>query len=206
MREAETHRFGMQAAERGMETVSSNANLPVPFFRRLDVIPERTLYAARPGILAVPSGAGSVFFFVGLQCFTVLGFLHAIWWPGPVGPKDWEFAIGATIVLALLILTIFWLVLRRFPGFLLAVLRSPFIGISVTDRRLLWTLPWMKGPFMEIGRERIMGALTGTLDRSGNGPVAVILIPGDPCADIDGNIHFDRLPDAEAFVSALTRG
>lgn len=188
-----------------METLSPNANLPVPFFRRLDVLPERTLYSARPGIRAMPSGAGSVSFFVGLQCLTLLGFLYAIWWPAPLGPKDWEFAIGATSVLALLILAIFWLILRRFPGFLLAVLRSPFISISVTDRRLLWTLPWMKGPLMEIGRDRIMGALTGALDRRGNGPAAVILVPGDPCADIDGNIHFDRLPDAAAFVSALTR-
>jgi hypothetical protein len=189
-----------------METIPSSANLPVPLIRRLDVIPERTLYSARPGILAIPSGAGSVFFFVGLQCFTVLGFIHAIWWPMPQSKEGWEFAIGATSVLALLILLIFWLILRRFPGFLLAVLRSPFISISVTDRRLLWSLPWMKGPLMEIGRDRIMGALTGALDRRGNGPAAVILVPGDPCADIDGNIHFDRLPDAAAFVSAFDRG
>ena len=189
-----------------METVPSSANLPVPFFRRLDVIPERTLYTARPGILAVPSGAGSVVFFIGLQCLTLIGFLYAIWWPAPSGPHDWEFAISATSILAALIIANFWLMLRRFPGFLLAVLRSPFISISVTDRRLLWTLPWMKGPLMEIGRDRITGALTGALDRKGNGPAAVILIPGDPCADFDGNIHFDRLPDAAAFVSALTRG
>lgn len=188
-----------------METISSGANLPIPFFRQLDLIPERTLYTARPGVRALPSGAGSVAFFVGLQCFTLLGFLHAIWWPAPIAPRDWEFAIGATSVLALLIMAIFWLIVRRFPGFMLAVLRSPFISISVTDRRLLWTLPWMKGPLMEIGRERVMGALTGVLDRKGNGSVAVILIAGDPCADIDGNIHFDRLPDAASFVSALIR-
>lgn len=189
-----------------MEAVPSSANLPIPYFRRLDVIPERTLYTARPGILAVPSGAGSVVFFIGLQSLTLIGFLYAIWWPAPSGPYDWEFAIGVTSILALLIMAIFWLMLRRHPGFLLAVLRSPFISISVTDRRLLWRLPWMKGPLMEIGRDRIMSALTGVLDRNGNGPAAVILVPGDPCADFDGNIHFDRLPDAAAFVSALTRG
>ena len=204
MWEAESRRFVVEAAERNMETISSGANLPAPFFRRLDVIPERTLYTARPGILAVPSGAGSVVFFVGLQCFTVLGFLYAIWWPAPSSTSDWEFASSLTSILALLALSIFWLLLRRHPGFLLAVLRSPFISISVTDRRLLWTLPWMKAPLMEIGRERVVGALAGTLDRRGNGPAAVLLVPDDPCGDVDGNIHFDRLPDAAAFVSALT--
>ena len=187
-----------------METISPTANLPIPFFRRPELIPERTFYTARPGILALPSGAGSVVFFVGLQAFTIIGFLFAIWWPAPSSTGDYVFAISTTSVLALLVILVFWLMLRRFPGFLLAVLRSPFISVSVTDRRLIWTLPWMKAPLMEIGRERVMGALTGVLDRRGNGPAAVILVPGDPCADVDGNIHFDRLPDAAAFVSALT--
>ena len=46
--------------------------------------------------------------------------------------------------LVMMLIGVFVLLLRRFPGFLLAVLRSPFISISVTDRRILWTLPWMK--------------------------------------------------------------
>jgi len=63
----------------------------------------------------------------------------------------------------------------------------------------------MKAPLMEIGRERVTGGILGVLDRRGNGPAAVMLVPGDPCADTDGNIHFDRLPDAAAFVAALGR-
>ena len=52
----------------------------------------------------------------------------------------------------------------------------------------------------------LLGGIIGLLDRKGNGPAALILVPGDPCADVDGNIHFDRLPDAAAFVAALDRG
>jgi hypothetical protein len=189
-----------------METFPPGAQLPIPHVRRLDPIPERTLYVARPGILALPSGAGSFAGFIGLQAFTLVGFLWAIWWPAPRSTSDYVFSISATAVLALLVIGIFALLLRRFPGFLVAVLRSPFISISVTDRRLLWTLPWMRGPLMEIGRERVLGGIVGTLDRRGNGAAAVVLVPGDPCADFDGNIHFDRLPDAAAFVAALLRG
>jgi len=50
-----------------------------------------------------------------------------------------------------------------------------------------------------------LGGLLGDLDHRGNGPAAVVLVPGDPYAEIDGNIHFDRLPDAAAFVAALER-
>ena len=98
---------------------------------------------------------------------------------------------------------VFVVLARQNPGFLLAVLRSPFISIVVTDRRILWTLPWMGQPLMDIGHERIIGGMTGQLDKKGNGPAALMLVPGDPCADVDGNIHFDRLPDAAAFVAAL---
>jgi hypothetical protein len=105
--------------------------------------------------------------------------------------------------LALLVIGVFVALARRFPGFVLAVMRAPFISLSVTDRRVLWTLPWMRQPLMEIGRERVLGGIVGLLDARGNGPAAIVLVPGDPCADIDGNIHFDRLPNAEAFVAAL---
>jgi hypothetical protein len=108
-------------------------------------------------------------------------------------------------LLGLLVIGVFLLLLRKFPGFLLAVLRSPFISISVTNRRILWTLPWMKAPLMEIGRERVLGGIVGMLDRRGNGPAALVLVPGDPSADFDGNIHFDRLPNAAAFVAALSQ-
>jgi hypothetical protein len=188
-----------------MEILQPETNLPIPYFRRLDPIAERVFYIARPGIKAIPSGAGATSVFVGLQAFTLIGFLWAIWWPAPSSTSDYVFAIGASSVLGLLVIAVFFLLIRRSPGFLLAVLRSPFISLSVTDRRIVWSLPWMKAPLMEIGRERVLGGILGILDRKGNGPAALILVPGDPSADIDGNIHFDRLPDAAAFVAALDR-
>ena len=42
-----------------------------------------------------------------------------------------------------------------------------------------------------------------TLNAILNGTAAVLLVPGDPCADIDGAIHFDRLPQVVTFVEAL---
>ena len=188
-----------------MDTMPPEATLPALYARRLDPIAEQTFYVAKPGIRAIPSGAGTVTAFVGLQTFTLIGFLFAIWWPSPTSTSDYIFSISATSVLAALVLLVVWALMRRYPGFVLAVLRSPFISIKVTDRRLLWTVPWMRDPLMEIGRDRVLGGIVGVLDRRGNGPAAVILVPGDPCADIDGNIHFDRLPDAAAFVAALDR-
>ena len=188
-----------------MDIAPPDTSLPMPYARRLDAIAERTFYVARPGIRAIPPGAGTVTVFVGLQAFTMLGFLWAIWWPQPSSTSDYIFSISATSVLAALVMLIIWVLMRRNPGFVLAVLRSPFISLKVTDRRVLWTLPWMKEPLIEIGRERVLGGLLGTLDRRGNGPAAVVLVPGDPYGDIDGNIHFDRLPDAAAFVAALER-
>jgi hypothetical protein len=31
----------------------------------------------------------------------------------------------------------------------------------------------------------------------------LVLVPDDPSADIDGNIHFDRLPNVAGFVAAF---
>ena len=50
-----------------------------------------------------------------------------------------------------------------------------------------------------------MGGILGAVDRRGRGNAAMMLVPGDPAADIDGNIHFDRLPDVAGFVAALGR-
>ncbi|WP_116090838.1 hypothetical protein [Sphingomonas crusticola] len=186
-----------------MESVRPNASLPVPYMRRLNPIPERTFYLARPGVRAIPSGVATTAVFVSFQGFTLIMLLWAIWWPAPISTGDYAFAISCTAVLASLVIGVFLLLLRKYPGFLIAVLRSPFISLHVTDRRIMWTLPWMKAPLMEIGRERVLGGIVGMLDARGNGPAAVILVPGDPSADIDGNIHFDRLPDAAAFVAAL---
>jgi hypothetical protein len=33
----------------------------------------------------------------------------------------------------------------------------------------------------------------------------MMLRDGDPSADFDGNIHFDRLPNVEGFLEALSR-
>ena len=197
--------MGSGVVGKNMDIAPPDTSLPIPYARRLDPIAERTLYVAKPGIRAIPPGSGAVTAFVGLQTFTVIGFLWAIWWPKPSSTSDYAFSISATMVLAAMVLGIIWILMRRNPGFVLAVLRSPFIRLKVTDRRLLWTLPWMKEPLIEIGRERVLGGLHGTLDRRGNGPAAVVLVPGDPYGDIDGNIHFDRLPDAAAFVAALQR-
>ena len=205
MWEAESRRFDGGGVGETMEILPADAQLPAPYVRRLDPVPEHILYVARPGLRAVPSGAGAVAAFGMLQAFTLIVLLWAIWWPSPSSTADYVFSISATTVLALLVIGVFVLLARRFPGFVLAVLRSPFISVSVTDRRILWTLPWMRAPLMEIGRERVMGGILGILDRRGNGPAAVMLVPGDPSADFDGNIHFDRLPNAAAFVAALER-
>lgn len=189
-----------------MEILPAEAQLPVLFFRRLDPVPERRLYIARPGLRAIPSGTGAVAAFAGLQAFTLIVLLWAIWWPAPSSTSDYVFSISATCVLALLVMAVFAMLVRRFPGYVMAVLRAPFISISVTNRRVLWTLPWTKEPLMEIGRERVLGGIVGILDRRGNGPAALVLVPGDPCADFDGNIHFDRMPNAAAFVDALAHG
>ena len=83
------------------------------------------------------------------------------------------------------------------------MLRAPFVRLTVTSRRIVWSLPWARAPLMEIGRERVIGGILGLLDAKGHGSAAVMLVPGDPSADIDGNIHFDRLPDAMRFVAAF---
>jgi hypothetical protein len=186
-----------------VEIVSSDANLPVPYMRRINRVAEITRYIARPGLRALPSGSGAFVAFGSLIFFPLVILLWAIWWPAPRSTSDYEFAIGCSFILAFLLVGMFILLARQNPGFVLAVMRSPFISIVVTDRRILWTLPWMPHPLMDIGHERIVGGVLGQLDKRGNGPAAIMLVPGDPCADIDGNIHFDRLPDAAAFVAAL---
>ena len=186
-----------------MEILSPDAQLPALYIRRIDRVSETRRYIARPGLRAMPSGTGAAMVIVGLQSFGLISLLCLIWWPFPRSVSDYAMAIGCSSVLALMIVGMIVVLLRRNPGFLLAILRAPFISIEVTDRRVLWTLPWMRGPLMEIGHERVIGGILGDLDAYGNGPAALVLVPGDPCADIDGNIHFDRLPNAAAFVAAL---
>ncbi len=186
-----------------MEVLPPEPRLPAPYMRRLDPIAEQARYIARPGIRALPSGAFALACFAGLQAWTLTILLWAIWWPAPRSTADYAFSIGSTSVLALLVAGVIALLLRKYPGFVLAVLRAPFIRLTVTDRRILWSLPWTATPLMEIGHERVLGGIVGQVDRRGNGSAAVMLVPGDPSADIDGNIHFDRLPDVAGFVAAL---
>ena len=186
-----------------MEILPPDATLPVPYVRRLDSIAEQTRYVARPGLRALPSGAFAIACFAGLQTWTLTVLLWAIWWPVPGDVGGWTFSLVCTAILMGLVIGVLTLLLRKYPGFLLAVLRAPFIRLTVTDRRILWSLPWASAPLMEIGRDRVLGGILGQVDRHGAGSAALVLVPGDPSADIDGNIHFDRLPDVVAFLSAF---
>jgi hypothetical protein len=186
-----------------MEILAPDAQLPIPYVRRLTSLAEQTRYVARPGLRALPSGSLTVGAFVGMQLTSLVILLWAVWWPEPTSRGDWIFCIGVSAAMLALIVIVTALLLRRHPGFLLAVLRAPFIRLTVTDRRIVWSLPWDKAPLMEIGRERVLGGILGSLDRWGAGSAAVMLVPGDPCADIDGALHFDRLPNVTGFLEAL---
>jgi hypothetical protein len=186
-----------------MDILPPEQTLPMLAMRRADRAPERRTYVARPGIRALPSGAFALGAFALLQGWTLTILLWAIWWPHPASAGEYAFSLGITGLLLGLVLLVILLLLRRYPGFLLAVLRAPFVRLTVTDRRILWTLPWSRVPLMEIGRERVVGGILGQVDRRGYGNAAVILVPNDPSADIDGNIHFDRLPNVRQFLDAV---
>jgi hypothetical protein len=186
-----------------MDILPPDQSLPMLYARRVDRLPERAAYVARPGLRALPSGAMVIAAFALLQGWTLTILLWAIWWPAPRSRSDYAFSTGATAALFGAVVLVIVLLLRRHPGFLTAVLRAPFVRLTVTDRRILWTLPWGRAPLMEIGRERVLGGILGPVDRRGFGSAAVVLVPGDPCADIDGNIHFDRLPQVRQFLDAL---
>jgi len=181
------------------------AQLPVPLVRRLDAIPERTLYVARPGLMALPTGTFTFLAFISPQIFSSFIILWAIWWPAPTTLGMLVFALSGTAVMVAVAATILTIVIRRNPGFALGLMRAPFIRLTVTDRRVVWSLPWMAGPLMEIDRRRVLGGHLGGVNARGRGHAMMALVPGDPAADIDGNIHFDRLPNAAAFVEALRR-
>ena len=168
--------------------------------------PEETVrYVARPGLRALPAGTGVALAFTGAQILLFTFFLWAIWWPLPTRTGGWIFSVtitwgrggGAGGFFG------FW------GGFNLpsasALARSPFIRLTVTDRRVIWSLPWHREPLMEIGCERIRGGILGAVDSRGRGNAAILLIPGDYHGDADGYIHIDRLPDAAGFVEALRR-
>ncbi|MDB5683251.1 MAG: hypothetical protein JWM75_949 [Sphingomonas bacterium] len=179
--------------------------LPILHARRMDFIAEEVRYVARPGLLALPSGTWTVLLFITPQIFSALFLLWAIWWPEPATMRSYLFAWAWTAVLMLLAIGVVVILLRRNPGFAMGVIRAPFIRLTVTDRRVIWSLPWAAAPLMEIDRRRVTGGILGSVDRRGRGNAAMMLVPGDPAADVDGNIHFDRLPNVTAFVAALAR-
>jgi len=188
-----------------MATPEMLTNLPVPTVRRLAAAgAEQAYYVARPGLAALPSGTLAVIGFASPQIFSAYFILWAIWWPAPQTHGQWAFALSGTALMLVLAAGVVWLLLRRFPGVALGVVRAPFIRLTVTDRRVIWSLPWHHEPLLEIGRERIVGGILGHVDRRGRGNAAMVLIPGDPMGDVDGNIHFDRLPDVAGFVAALS--
>lgn len=197
--------YGRQPDGAKPDIIEPGTNLPVLYTRRIYPLPEQALYVARPGWRAMPAGSLIMAACVGLQGWTLSVLLWAMWWPAPQTPRLLAFAIGGTVTLALLVLFVALLLLRRHPGFLLGVARAPFIRLTVTDRRVVWSLPWHRLPLMEIGRDRILGGILGMVDSKGAGNAAMILVHGDPAADIDGNIHFDRLPQVEKFVAALAQ-
>jgi len=171
--------------------------------RRLDGQPERIAYVARPGLHALPSGTLVILGFASPQLLSVIFLFWAIWWPAPATPSALRFALAGTALLGGLSLLVFWLLLRHNLALAAGILRAPFTRVTVTDRRVLWTVPWSREPVMEISARRISGGILGPTDRRGMGSAAMILRDGDPAADFDGNIHFDRLPDAAGFVAAL---
>lgn len=173
-------------------------------FRRLEPQPETTLYVARAGLGALPSGFLTVLVFMMPQILSLGFVLWAIWWPYPEATPEYDRALLWTAVMTGTIIAVATLLARRHRGFILAVVRAPFIRITLTDRRLLWTLPWSAEPLLEIDRRRMVRGVLGSVDRRGRGNAAIELLPGDPAADVDGHIHFDRLPAALAFVTALS--
>ncbi len=179
--------------------------LPVLASRRMDFAAEEVRYVARPGLRALPTGTLTILVFLTPQIFSAYFLLWAIWWPRPETVGAYVFACGWTALMAMLAIGIVVVLLRRNPGFALGVLRAPFIRLTVTDRRVIWSLPWHAAPLMEIDEWRVIGGILGAVDRRGRGNAAMMLVPGDPAADIDGNIHFDRLPNVTGFVAALER-
>jgi hypothetical protein len=179
--------------------------LPALVGRRLDPAFEQRLYVARPGLAALPSGTLAILAVVGTQACSIAFLLWALWWPTPGTRGQLIFAVSGTVVLVAIVAGIAWLLTRRYPGFALALIRAPFIRLTVTDQRVIWSLPGNRAPVHEIERARVMGAILGAVDRKGRGNAAMVLVPGDPSADIDGNIHFDRLPNVAGFVAALQR-
>ncbi|PTQ10800.1 hypothetical protein CLG96_10385 [Sphingomonas oleivorans] len=164
---------------------------------------ERVRYVARPGLRALPAGSAAALGFAVPQLIVLAFFLWVLWSPEASTGRNLAFSLSMTVALLAVGAGVIWLLVRRNLPLLLGIVRAPFIRLTVTDRRVLWSLPWTPEPLMEIEAARIRGGIVGELDAQGRGNAVILLNPGDYAGDFDGNIHLDRLPDAAAFVDAL---
>lgn len=179
--------------------------LPAKAERLEALIRETTLYVARPGLAALPEGAGLAIGFAIPQALMCCAFLWIIWFPWPASGRVLAFDIALSVLLTGLGGALFWKIARGHGAFAAGILRAPFVRLEVTDRRVVWSVPWSATPLMELDAERIMGGILGEADRHGRGTAAIMLVPGDPAGDFEHRIHLDRLPDVAGFVAALGR-
>jgi hypothetical protein len=179
--------------------------LPAKAERLEASIRETTLYVARPGLGALPEGSGLAIAFAVPQALMCCAFLWIIWFPWPTTERALGFDIGMTVLLTALGSGLAWKIARGNGHLALGLVRAPFVRLTVTDRRVLWTVPWSSTPLLELEADRIMGGILGDSDRRGRGTAAIMLVPGDPAGDFENRIHLDRLPDVAAFVAALGR-
>ncbi len=166
---------------------------------------ETVLYVARPGIGALPDGTGTAIAFAIPQLLMCCAFLWIIWFPLPRSEQAIAFDVTMTLLLTGIGGAMAWKIGRGSGHIAIGILRAPFIRLTVTNHRLIWTLPWSARPLMELEATRVMGGILGEADRNGRGTAAIILVPGDPAGDFENRIHLDRLPDAAGFVAALGR-
>lgn len=166
---------------------------------------ETVLYAARPGLGALPEGSGLWLAFALLQSLPATTFVWAMWWPAPLSAHEYARSIGGTALLLLVLVGVAWALLRRAGGSAIGVAIAPFIRLVVSDRRVLWHVPWRHDPLIQIEAGRVRGGLLGEVDRHGRGAAAIVLEPGDYAGDGHGLVHFNRLPRAAEFVAALGR-
>lgn len=179
--------------------------LPAKAERLEASIRETTLYVARPGIGALPEGAGIAIAFAIPQALMCCAFLWIIWFPWPSTERAFGFNIGMTLLLTALGGALAWKIAKGNGHVAIGIVRAPFVRLTVTDQRVVWTVPWSARPLLELDATRILGGILGDADIRGRGNAAIMLVPGDPAGDFENRIHLDRLPDVAGFVAALGR-
>ncbi|MET0268915.1 MAG: hypothetical protein ABW173_00685 [Sphingomonas sp.] len=166
---------------------------------------ERVLFVARPGLGALPEGAGMGLALAVPQALMCAAFLWIIWFPWPRTEAALAFDTAMTLLLCALGGGLFWKIARGQGAVAAGIARAPFVRITVTDRRVRWTVPWSARPLLEVEAHRILGGILGDTNARGRGTAAIMLVPGDPAGDFENRIHLDRVPDAAGFVAALAR-